>query len=207
MPGHRILVVEDTELLRRMYHDKLVADGFVVSTASDGLEALSVLRTEHFDLIVLDLIMPRMGGLEVLETVKADPRLAPIPVVILTNLGEESAIERALDLGAVDYLIKNAAKPADVSAKIQLTLQHLAPAAPAPAPAGSAAPAPTGPSFKLLIRDREADADSFVAQAKLQRRFWCPACEEELYLELVPSNSREGWYEAHLLCTRCGREY
>ena len=206
MPGHRILVVEDTELLRRMYHDKLAADGFDVSTAADGLEALNVLRTTHFDLIVLDLIMPRMGGLEVLETVKADPRLSMIPVVILTNLGEESAIERALDLGAVDYLIKNAAKPADVSAKIQLTLQHLAPPAPEPGP-DAGPPAPVGPAFRVLVRDREADADGLVAHAHLPRRFWCPACEEELFLELLPSNTRDGWYEAHLLCTRCGREY
>jgi len=194
-----------------MYDDKLVADGFVVSSAADGLEALAILRTERFDLILLDLIMPRMGGLEVLETVKTDPRLTPVPVVILTNLGEESAIERALDLGANDYLIKNAAKPADISAKIQLTLEHLAPAAPAAVPSPTVArvpaPAPAGPSFKLLIRDREADADPFVAHAGLPRRFWCPACEEELYLELIPNSSREGWYEGHLICTRCGREY
>lgn len=206
MPGHRILVVEDTELLRRMYHDKLVSDGFEVATASDGLEALNALRNDRFDLVVLDLIMPRMGGLEVLETVKADPRLSSIPVVILTNLGEESAIERALDLGAIDYLIKNAAKPADVSAKIKLTLENLAPA---PATDGSPPPvgAPAGPSFKVLLKDREADADAFVAHAGLPRRLWCPACEEELVLELVPNGSREGWYEAHLLCARCGREY
>ncbi len=206
MPAHRILIVEDTELLRRMYHDKLVSDGFEVSTASDGLEALTELRNTHFDLVVLDLIMPRMGGLEVLETMKADPRLASIPVVILTNLGEDSAIERALDLGAIDYLIKNSAKPADIAAKIKLTLDNLVPAPQQPA-ADGAPEAPRGASFRLLVRDREADADAFVTHAGLQRRFWCPACELELLLELVPNASREGWYEAHLICTQCGREY
>ncbi|MDO9556984.1 MAG: response regulator [Coriobacteriia bacterium] len=205
MPGHRILVVEDTELLRRMYHDRLVADGFEVTTAGDGLDAINELRNARFDLIVLDLIMPRMGGLEALEIIKSDPRLSPIPVVILTNLGEEGAIERALELGAVDYLIKNAAKPADVSAKIKLTLEHLAP--PVPEPSTVSPSNPTGLAFKVLIRDREAEADALVAHARLQRRFWCPACEQELYLELVPNPDREGWYEAHLLCTNCGREY
>ncbi len=206
MSGHRILVVEDTELLRRMYHDKLVADGFQVSAAADGLEALTVLRTNEFDLVLLDLIMPRMGGLEVLETMNADPRLTKIPVIILTNLGEESAIQKALDLGAIDYMIKNSAKPADVSAKITLSLQHLAPKAPEPT-AAVPAPTPLGPSFKVLVRDREADADALVAHAGLQRRFWCPACEEELLLEMVPNPARDGWYEAHFVCTRCGREY
>jgi len=185
-----------------MYHDKLVADGFDVATASDGLEALNELRNGHFDLIVLDLIMPRMGGLDVLRAVKTDPRLSAIPVVILTNLGEESAIEEAIQLGAIDYLIKNAARPADVSAKIQLTLQHLAPPAPEGGSAGTA-----GNRFRVLLRDREGDADALVAHSNLPRRFWCPACEDELVLELIPSTSRQGWYEGHLVCTRCAREF
>lgn len=194
MAGEKILVVEDTQLLRRMYHDRLVADGFDVSTAGDGLEALNMLRAAPVDLLVLDLIMPRMGGLEVLEAVKADPRLKDIPVVILTNLGEESAIQRALDLGAIDYLIKNAAKPADVSEKIRLTLDAFG------ASKGSA-------SFKLYVRDREADADGLIAQARLPRRFWCPACESELSLELIPNPQRPGWFDAHFVCERCGRVF
>lgn len=195
MTSERILVVEDTELLRRIYQDKLTADGYTVHTAADGLEALNVIRTTPLDLILLDLIMPRMGGLEVLETIKADPRLSAIPVVILTNLGEETSIERAVSLGAVDYLIKNAAKPSDVVAKIRLVLDNL----------GGSTKA--SESFRLAIKDREADADAFIAAASLPRRFWCPACEVGLVVEVLPDSDREGWYLAHVICPMCGREF
>lgn len=196
MPGERILVVEDTELLRRIYHDRLVQEGYAVATAADGLDAIQQMRAVPVDLVLLDLIMPRMGGLEVLETMKADPRLASIPVIVLTNLGEESSVERAIELGAADYLIKNQAKPAEVVEKIRLVLEHLG---------GSSSGRVK--SYRLLVRDRQADADAFIADAKLPRRFWCPACEVELVLELVPQPDREGWYDAHIVCPMCAREF
>ncbi|MDI6900411.1 MAG: response regulator [Anaerosomatales bacterium] len=195
MAGERVLVVEDTELLRRMYHDKLVQDGYVVGVAGDGIDALAKLRAEKYDLVVLDLIMPRMGGLEVLETIKADPNLKSVPVLILTNLGEEGAIERALDLGALDYLIKNQAKPADVAEKIRLTLDAFGTAD------GGVQP------IRVVVKDREADAERLIEHAKLVRRLWCPACEVELALELFPKTDKEGWYDAHIVCPMCGREY
>lgn len=193
--SHTILVVEDTDLLRRMYSDRLAADGYRVLSASDGLEALSALRTDTPDLILLDLIMPKMSGLEVLELVKKDPRLKHIPVLILSNLGQDTDMQRGLDLGAVDYLIKNDARPADVSEKIGLLLKHMG---------GDTAQAG---AYRLLVRDREADSDRFVGEQGLTRRFWCPACEVELNLELISKPDRPGWYDAHVLCPLCGREY
>lgn len=194
MAGESILVVEDTELLRKIYHDKLVSDGYGVVTAANGLEALNALRSEKVDLILLDLIMPVMSGLEALEAIKADPRTKDIPVLILSNLGQDADIERGLSMGAIDYLIKNAAKPADVSEKIKLTLGFMSDRQ------------AQAPSFKLQIKDRSGDADKFVEHAKLARRFWCPACEVELAIELLPREEKPGWYEAHLLCPMCGRE-
>lgn len=191
----KILVVEDTELLRRMYTDRLAADGFEVLQAGDGLEALSVLRHALPDLILLDLVMPKMSGLEVIEIVKKDPRLKDVPVLILSNLGQDSDIQRGVEMGAIDYLIKNDARPADVSAKISSILNVT----------GSRALDSNG--YRLLIRDREADADRFVADAKLVRRFWCPACEVELALELIPDPHKPGWYSAHMQCPSCEREY
>jgi CheY-like chemotaxis protein len=189
-----ILIVEDTELLRKIYADKLAQDGYDVHTASDGLEALNALRSTEVDLILLDLIMPKMSGLEALEAIKADPRLRDIPVIILSNLGQESDVERGLSLGATDYLIKNEAKPADVAEKITLTLEYMA-----------GRQGDSG-SYTVFLRDREGDADRLVEDAGLARRFWCPACEVELVLELVPKPDRHGWYDAHLQCPQCGKE-
>lgn len=195
MPSYKILVVEDTELLRRIYSDKLAQDGYEVLSAGDGLEALSLLRSHKVDLVLLDLIMPKMSGIEALDAMKADPRTREIPVIILSNLGQESDVERGLAMGAVDYLVKNKAKPADVAEKIHATLGLM----------GSRMAQSN--TYGLLIRDREADADRFIADAKLPRRFWCPACEVEIRLELLPKPDEEGWYDAHLVCPMCGKEY
>lgn len=189
-----VLVVEDTELLRRIYSDRLTADGYNVLDAADGLEALSTLRSSSVDLVLLDLVLPRVSGLEVLDTVKKDPRLRDIPVLILSNLGQDEDVARCVDMGAADYLIKNDSRPADVSAKITQILRsndsedELA-------------------SLRVYLRDREGDADKIVEREKLTRRFWCPACEDELQLELTPQPNRPGWYDAHLLCPRCSRDF
>ena len=193
--GYNVLVVEDTELLRRMYSDRLELDGLSVTTAADGLEALSILRTSTPDLILLDLVMPRMSGIEVLEVIKKDPRLSRTPVLILSNLGQDSDIERGIQLGAVDYLIKNDARPADVAERVSAILGLTG--------------GRTGEldAYRLYLQDRTGDADAFVEAARLVRRFWCPACEVEMQLEMIPQSDRPGWYDSHLVCPRCGREY
>jgi DNA-binding response OmpR family regulator len=193
--GESVLVVEDTELLRRIYTDKLAQEGYKVFQAGDGLECLNVVRTQPLDLVLLDLVMPRMSGLEALEALKRDPRTKDLPVIILSNLGQDGDIQRGLDLGAVDYLIKNSAKPADVSAKIRATLDSR----------GEHATDAT--SFRLQLCDHEADADDFVIAAKLPRRLFCPACEIQMVLELLPRSDKPGWYDAHLICSNCGREF
>lgn len=195
MAVKRILVVEDTELLRRMYRDRLVQDGYEVADAPDGLAALSLLRDQHFDLILLDLIMPRMGGIQVLEAVKQDPRTQSIPIVVLTNLGEESTIERAVSLGAVDYLIKNETRPADVAEKVKLVLDAFV------------ATEEKSAAFVVYPDPSRGDVDALVQNAALKRRLWCPACENELALELVPDPKRTGWYEARFVCPSCGKSF
>ncbi|MFA5843601.1 MAG: response regulator [Coriobacteriia bacterium] len=194
-PDATILVVEDTELLRRIYHDALSQRGYTVITAADGLECLNTVRSTVVDLVLLDLVMPRMSGLEVLEAMRNDPRTRDIPVIILSNLGQESDMRRGLDLGAVDYLIKNEARPTDIADRIRLALEHHA-------DHGRA-----GRAMRVFVRDREGDADAIVADAHLPHRFWCPACEIELALELIPDPEREGWYSGHFVCPSCGREY
>ena len=196
MAGESVLVVEDTELLRRIYTDKLTQEGYKVFQAADGLEAINVVRSQPLDLILLDLVMPRMSGLEALDTIKRDPRTRDIPVIVLSNLGQDSDVQRGIELGAVDYLIKNSAKPADVSAKIRATLDMK-----------TDDDGADMRSFHVYLRDHEGDVDAIVERQKLPRRFWCPACEQELHLEMIPDPEKPGWYSAHLLCVQCGREY
>jgi len=103
-----ILLIDDDPLIIRMYQKKLSADGYKVNTAFNGEEGLVEVRKEKPNLILLDVMMPKMNGVEVLKALKKDPESKGIPVVILTNLGDDNKdIQAAKDLGALDYLVKS----------------------------------------------------------------------------------------------------
>ena len=105
-PAKRILLAEDDRFLRRAEEAALKRAGFVVLAAADGEEALRMAIAEKPDLVLLDLIMPKLQGFEVLKALKADPGTATIPVVVLSNLGQDGDVQRALEGGAVAYLVK-----------------------------------------------------------------------------------------------------
>lgn len=102
----RILVIEDDRFLRKAAEAALRRQGYSVLTAPDGETGLQVARAEHPDLVLLDLIMPGMQGFEVLKLLKEDASTTSIPVIILSNLGQDSDVKAALEAGAVDYLVK-----------------------------------------------------------------------------------------------------
>lgn len=86
--GIKILVIEDDPFLNKVYMNKLSQEGFVVSTAMDGLSGLEKAREQKPSLVVLDVILPKMNGFEVLEELKKDPAVKHIPVIIISNLGQ-----------------------------------------------------------------------------------------------------------------------
>jgi CheY-like chemotaxis protein len=102
----RILLAEDDRFLRKAGETTLRRHGFTVVTAADGEEALRLAQAEAPDLILLDMIMPKLQGFEVLRRLKQDPATAPIPVIVLSNLGQDRDVQQALEAGAVAYLIK-----------------------------------------------------------------------------------------------------
>ena len=102
----RVLLAEDDRFLRKAAETALKRHGFTVVAAVDGEEALRLARAAPPDLVLLDLIMPRMQGFEVLRALKADPATAPIPVVILSNLGQDGDMKQAMDAGAAGYFVK-----------------------------------------------------------------------------------------------------
>jgi two-component system alkaline phosphatase synthesis response regulator PhoP len=103
----RILLAEDDRFLRKSAGAMLRRQGFIVMAAEDGEEALRLARTESPDLILLDVIMPKMQGFDVLRALKSDPHTSPIPVIILSNLGQESDSVAAREMGALDYWVKS----------------------------------------------------------------------------------------------------
>lgn len=100
------LIVEDEEILLRAMYINLHNEGYTVATATDGDTALNMAERIKPDMILLDLILPKMDGFEFLKKIKAIPLLKEIPVLVLSNLGDEEDIAKAKSLGAMDYFIK-----------------------------------------------------------------------------------------------------
>ena len=104
---NRILIVEDEEFLLRAVKDNLESEGYAVTTAADGEEAMERIRKERPDLILLDLLMPKRDGFFVLQEVKKNPEWKLIPIIVLSNLGGDVEIKKALEMGADDYFVKS----------------------------------------------------------------------------------------------------
>jgi len=102
----RILVAEDDRFLRKAAEMALKRQGYTVLTAADGEEALRAAQSELPDLILLDLIMPKLNGFDVLQALKKDAPTAHIPVIILSNLGQDRDVQQAMGAGAAAYFIK-----------------------------------------------------------------------------------------------------
>jgi DNA-binding response OmpR family regulator len=114
----KILLIEDDPFLSSMYSTKFEMEGFVVFAANDGEKGLKLAFNEKPDIILLDIIMPKMNGFEVLEKLKANAGTKDLPVILLTNLNQKDEIEKGMSLGANDYLIKAHFMPSEVVDKI-----------------------------------------------------------------------------------------
>lgn len=115
----KILVIEDDITLNKIYQTKLGVMGYEVASAYNGEEAVAKAKSEMPDLILLDLMLPKKSGFDVLTEIKADENIKNIPVIILSNLGQEEDVKRGLEMGAIDFLTKSNIKLADVVKKIQ----------------------------------------------------------------------------------------
>lgn len=123
--NHKIFIVEDDSFVMDIYRTKLTQEGFDVMTAANGVDAMKKLKEEKDlpDLIMLDIVMPYMDGLEVLKNVRSDDRTKNIPVILLTNLSQKEEVDKGLSLGANDYLIKSHFTPSEVMEKINQYLK------------------------------------------------------------------------------------
>jgi len=111
----KILVVEDDPLMSRMYQKIFTFEGYEVEMAGNGQEGLDKARAIKPTLILMDIMMPVMNGLEALEKLKADPETKAIPVIMLTNLAGQQDAEAALSKGAIKYIVKSEYEPKDVT--------------------------------------------------------------------------------------------
>lgn len=119
----RILLVEDEPAIARAMADKLTTEGFTVLRASDGEEGLALATKEHPDLILLDVVMPKMDGMTMLGSLRKDSWGKEAKVIFLTNLSEMEAVQKATELGVFDYIVKSDWKLSDVVRKVREKLE------------------------------------------------------------------------------------
>lgn len=121
--GEKILVVEDDLVLKDLYVELLTDEGYQVDSAVDGEEGLKKMEKGGWDLILLDIILPKMDGLQIMEKLKkSPPKEKNGPVVFLTNLGNDQAIKKGLSLGGIGYLIKSQFTPPEVLHEVRTFL-------------------------------------------------------------------------------------
>lgn len=118
----KIFIVEDDKFLRELISQKVARAGYEVADALDGEEGVQKIQKERPDLILLDLILPGIDGFDVLRKIKAEETTKNIPVIILSNLGQKEDIDKGMELGATDYLIKAHFTPGEIVEKIKSVL-------------------------------------------------------------------------------------
>lgn len=121
-PSPKVLIIEDDDTLLQMYRLKFEREGFEVLSAIDGEAGIGEAVGKKPDVILLDIIMPKVDGFAVLKQLKGDPKTKAIPVILLTNLGQTEDVKKGRSLGADDYLIKASFTPAQVVAKVRDTI-------------------------------------------------------------------------------------
>jgi len=114
----KILLVEDEKIIIDLLQKKLIEEGYEVSVARNGVEGLEKMKAAKLDLILLDIVMPKMGGFEVMEEMNKNEEFKKIPVIIISNSGQPVELDRAIRLGAKDWLIKTEFDPQEVIDKV-----------------------------------------------------------------------------------------
>ena len=115
----KILVVEDEEYIRDLYVQILQKEGYLVDAATDGEEAYMKISKKEYDLILLDIILPKIDGLQVLEKLRKEAKKISAPVVLLTNLSQEVVVAKAMDYGVRGYMVKSDLTPSDILTEVR----------------------------------------------------------------------------------------
>jgi DNA-binding response OmpR family regulator len=194
-----VLIVEDEPSFRRIYADVLGAGGYEVITASDGESGWECARTKKPDLILLDLILPRLHGLDLLKRIRDEEETRDIPVIIFSVMGSSEDIQKAMALGASDYTTKGFYSPKQILSKVTRILENQK--------------APSGPAqasvYRLRIDPNGSDARQLQSDLGMPRSFECDNCSAHTELEIISDSARTDgrWFWAHFKCPHCDKVF
>ncbi|PIS38812.1 MAG: response regulator [Candidatus Nealsonbacteria bacterium CG08_land_8_20_14_0_20_43_11] len=115
----KILIIEDETIMLNLLRRKLLGDGYEVYSAGDGEEGLEKMKEVKPDLVLLDIVMPKLSGIEVLERLQTEKEIKDIPIIVISNSGQPVEIDKAKKLGAKDWLVKTEFDPREVREKVE----------------------------------------------------------------------------------------
>jgi len=115
----KLIIIEDDPFLLSILAEKLKEAGFGIEMAADGEDGLNKIKSEDFDLVLLDIVLPKIDGFKILEELRGDNQLKKIPVIILSNLYDKNSIDKAILLGAKEYIVKAYNTPEEIVLKIK----------------------------------------------------------------------------------------
>lgn len=115
----KVLIFEDDTAMSKLYQVELTTKGFMVEIAADGESGLEKVVSFAPDIILLDIMMPKMNGIDVLKKLRADEKYKSLPIIMLTNFGQEGLVKEAFDSGSTDYIFKYQTTPAEVTEKVK----------------------------------------------------------------------------------------
>jgi two-component system phosphate regulon response regulator PhoB len=118
----KILIVEDDKFVSELYGHQFSKYGFIAKVAGDGEKAMEFIKQDQYDVVLLDIMIPKIDGIEVLKRLKADSATKNIQVIVLSNLGQDELIKQALQMGAKAYIIKSLYTPDQVVAEVRSIL-------------------------------------------------------------------------------------
>jgi len=149
----KVLLVEDEEFIRDLFKRQLDLSGFTTDAFSNGQDGLAAISKNAYDLVLLDIMLPDINGLQILQNIRSNPTTKGVAVVLLTNLGQDAVIKQGFELGADGYLVKAAYTPDQIVQEVKNIMQKKTAQTQAaqPAPSASAAEAPLTPSSELGV--------------------------------------------------------
>jgi DNA-binding response OmpR family regulator len=181
----KILIVEDDNELRNMYANVFGNANFEVIEAEDGIEGLDKATTQKPDVIFTGIMMPRMDGFSMVESLKKNAITSEIPILISSHMGREEDRQKANLLGARHFIIKGFTAPKEVVEKVNSIFSE-------------------GKEYRLEINNFSMDAPRMAQDLGLNNNFQCLECDEKMLLKLTSANSSGKGFEAHLICPSCG---
>lgn len=186
MAKKKILIIDDNIELREMYAEIFQNADFEVSQAGDGVEGLDKATKELPDVIFSGIIMPRMDGFAMIESLQKTVMTSNIPIVISSHMGREEDKIRATKLGVKDFIVQGTVRPIEVLERISSLFAEV------------------GSEYHLEFNPVELDAQKLAKDLSLQASFKCLNCGEKLLLSMKLMDPKNQKFEAKFICPKCG---